>query len=127
MSQQRPITRAVPATPIVATRKLSDVYVSSGDSVPLSDLVGRYLHIYGVEKFTSETYGEGVRLSVKEADANGSEMDDEFTIAAFAYRIRQMASTILGDATYAPFNPPVRCQVVTYTTSKGPGYDLVDA
>ena len=45
----------------------------------------------------------------------------------FTYRIRQMASTILGDAAYAPFNPPIRCQVITYTTSKGPGYDLVDA
>jgi hypothetical protein len=127
VTQRNPITRTVPAAPITATRKLSDVYQPMGENVPLSDLVGRFLHVYGMERFTSDQYGEGVRLSVREADANGVELEEEFTIAAFAFRIRQMANTILGEAAYAPFNPPIRCQVTSYSTSKGQGFDLVDA
>ena len=127
MSQRNPITRTVPSAPITATRKLSDVYVPSGESVPLSDLVGRFLHLYGMERVNSEQYGEGVRLSVKEADAQGAEMDEEFVVVTFAYRIKQMANTILGEAMYAPFNPPIRAQVTTFSTAKGQSFDLVDA
>ena len=127
VTQRNPITRTVPAAPITATRKLSDVYQPMGENVPLSDLVGRYLHVYGMERFTSDQYGEGVRLSVKEADANGAELEEEFTIATFAFRIRQMANTILGEAAYAPFAPPIRCQVTSFGTAKGMSYDLVDA
>lgn len=127
MSTQRPITRTVPAAPITATRRLSDVYQPAGESVPLSDLVGRFLHVYGMERFQSDQYGEGVRLSVREADAQGGELGEEFTVATFAFRIRQMASTILGESLYAPFNPPIRCQVTQFSTAKGSSYDLVDA
>ena len=122
-----PITRTAPTAPIVATRRLSDVYQPSGESIPLSDLVGRFLHLYGMERFTSNQYGEGVRLVAREADTNGSETTDEFTIATFAFRIRQMATTILGGSLYAPFNPPIRVQVTQFSTAKGTSYDLVDA
>lgn len=122
-----PITRTVPSAPITATRRLSDVYQAQTESVPLSDLVGRFLHVYGMERFTSDQYGEGVRLAVREADATGAEITDEFTVISFAFRIKAMASTILGEALYAPFTPPLRCQVLAFSTAKGTSYDLVDA
>lgn len=127
MATNRPITRAVPAAPITATRRLSDVYQPAPDSVPLSELVGRFLHIYGLEKFTSDQYGEGVRLAVREADANGAETDEEFSVATFAFRVKAMASSILGEATYAPFTPPIRVKVIQFSTAKGASFDLVDA
>ena len=127
MTTRNPLTRTVPAMPIVPTRKLSDVYQASGESVPLSDLVGKYLHLYGVERFASEQYGEGVRLTVREADANGGEASEEFLVVSFAYRIKQMALVVCGSEMYAGFNPPIRCQVTTFSTAKGQSYDLVDA
>lgn len=113
--------------PITATRRLSDVYQPAEEGVVLSSLVGRFLHLYGLERFTSDQYGVGVRLHVREADANGSETTDEFQVVTFAFRVRQMAETVLGDAAYAPFNPPVRVQVTTFATAKGASFDLVDA
>ena len=127
MTSRAPITRSVPTAPITATRRLSDVYVASGESVPLSDLVGHFLHLYGIERVNSEQYGEGFRLSVKEADAQGAELDEEFVIVTFAYRIKQLGNAILGESMYAPFSPPIRCQVTSFSTAKGQSYDLVDA
>ena len=127
MTQRNPLTRSVPAAPITATRKLSDVYQPLGENVPLSELSGRFLHIYAMEPFTSEAYGDGVRLMVREADATGAEITDEFVVATFAYRVKAMAKVILGEATYAPFNPPIRAQVTPFSTAKGTSYDLIDA
>ena len=112
---------------IVATRSIAEAVPQLSDSVPLSELVGKWLHVYAIESFTSEGFGEGVRLHVREADEQGVELSDEFTIATFAFRIRQMANTILGEAAYAPFAPPIRCQVTSFGTAKGMSYDLVDA
>ena len=127
VQRTNPITRTVPAAPITATRRLSDVYQPAGESLPLSDYVGRYLHLYGIERLESEQYGPGVRLTVREADNNGGELSDDTTIVTFAYRIKQMASAILGDQPYAGFNPPIRVTVTTFSTAKGISYDLVDA
>lgn len=122
-----PITRTVPSAPITATRRLSDVYQPQTESVPLVDLVGHFIHLYGMERFQSDQYGEGIRLTCREADASGAEISDEFIVVTFAFRIRTMATSILGDAPFAGFNPPIRCQVTHFSTAKGSSFDLVDA
>jgi hypothetical protein len=121
------VTRTAVTGPITATRRLSDVYQPSGESVPLADLVGAYLHINALERFRSDQYGDGVRIHARIADANGSETSEEILIVTFAYRIRMMAVAIVGDAMYAPFTPPLRCQVQAFGTVRGQSYDLVDA
>ena len=126
MTPRNPITR-VPAAPITATRRLSDVYQPAGESMPLSDYVGRFLHLYGMELINSEQYGPGVRLTVREADQNGAELTEDATIVTFAYRIKQMAVQICGEAAFAGFNPPIRVRVDTFSTAKGQSFDLVDA
>jgi hypothetical protein len=127
MATQRPITRAPSAPPIVATQNLSAVYQTDDDATPLSELVGRYLHLYGLETFQSEAYGLGVRLAVREADENGHEVSDEFKVISFAYRVKEMAKAILRDQPWIGFVPPVRVQVQTFSTPKGASYYLADA
>ena len=127
MTQRNPLTRQVPATPVTVTRSLSDVYQPADPGVPLSQMVGVTVHIYGIETFTSDQYGAGVRLSVREADAAGNETSDEYVAYTFAFRIRDMAKAVLGESLYAPFNPPVRARVNAFSTGKGQSYELVDA
>lgn len=127
MSQQRPITRVAPSLPIVATQSLSSLYQADDDATPLSELLGKYLHVYGLETFQSEAYGLGVRMSVREADENGHETTDEFRVISFSFRVKQMAQTILRDQPWIGFEPPVRVQVQTFSTPKGASYFLADA
>lgn len=128
MSTSRNLPRsAAPAPVIVATRSVSDVYAPVVDGVPLSSLVGRYIHVYGLETFASDTYGIGVRLSVRDADENGAEYGDEYMVHSFAFRLRDMAKVLLGDAAYVPFTPPIRARVHQFSTGKGMSYELIDA
>lgn len=120
------ITRTAPARPvIVATRSIADAVPQIADSVPLSDLVGKWLHVYAIEKIESEGFGEGVRLHVKEADERGSELTEEFVVATFSYRFRTIGKAILNGQQWVALEPPVRGKVTTYATAKGNGYDLV--
>lgn len=109
---------------IVATRSIAEAVPQLSDSVPLSELVGKWLHVYAIESFTSEGFGEGVRLHVREADENGAELSDEFTIATFSYRFRSIGKAILNGQQWIACEPPVRGRVTTYPTPKGQGYDL---
>ena len=117
--------RSVARPVIVATRSIADAVPQQADSVPLSELVGKWLHVYAIEKIESEGFGEGVRLHVKEADDQGVEVSEEFVIATFAYRFRTIGKAILNGQPWIALEPPVRGKVHTYPTPKGQGYDLV--
>lgn len=117
----RPVARPV----IVATRSIAEAVPQQADSVPLSELTGKWLHVYAIESFTSEGFGEGVRMHVKEADESGVEISEEFVIATFSYRFRQIGKAILNGQQWIALEPPVRGKVHTYPTPKGQGYDLV--
>lgn len=120
------LTRTTPARPvIVATRSIADAVPQTQDSVPLADCVGKWLHVYAIEKIESEGFGEGVRLHVREADERGAEVTEEFVIATFSYRFRQIGKAILNGQSWVALEPPVRGKVTTYPTAKGQGYDLV--
>ena len=123
-----PITpRPAARPPIVATQSLSAVYQADDDATPLSELLGKYLHLYGLETFNSEAYGMGVRLAVREADEDGAEVGDEFRAISFSYRVKQFATNVLQGQPFSTFEPPVRVQVASFSTPKGISYYLVDA
>lgn len=117
----RPVARPV----IVATRSIAEAVPQQADSVPLSELVGKWLHVYAIEKIESEGFGEGVRLHVREADEQGVELTEEFVVATFSYRFRTIGKAILNGQQWVALEPPVRGKVTTYATAKGSGYDLV--
>ena len=119
------ITRTQPTkSVIVATRSIADAVPQTSDSTPLADLVGRWLHVYAIERIQSEGYGEGIRMHVREADDRGVELSDEFIVATFSYRFRQIGRAILNGQEWIALEPPVRGRVTTYPTAKGTGYDL---
>lgn len=117
----RPVARPV----IVATRSIAEAVPQQADSVPLSELVNKWLHVYAIERIESEGFGEGVRLHVREADEQGVELTEEFVVATFSYRFRTIGKAILNGQQWVALEPPVRGKVTTYATAKGSGYDLV--
>jgi hypothetical protein len=116
-----------PAPVIIATRALSEVYAPSIDGVALSTLVGRYIHVYGMETFTSDAYGLGVRLVIRDSDESGAEYGEEYVTYSFAFRLKEMARVLLGDQTSVPFVPPIRARVHAFGTGRGTSYELIDA
>jgi hypothetical protein len=109
---------------LVKTQSIATAVPQLSDGIGLADLVGAWIHIYALERINSETYGEGVRLHVREADQHGVELGDEFVIATFAYRFRAIARALLGAQEWVAIEPPIRGRVTKYPTAKGTGYDL---
>jgi hypothetical protein len=110
---------------IVATRSIADAVPQLADSTPLVDLVGRWLHVYAIERIESEGFGDGVKLHVREADDRSVEIGEEFAVVTFAYRFRAIGRAILNGQQWIALEPPVRGKVVTYPTAKGQGFDLI--
>jgi hypothetical protein len=129
VNERKPMVRTQPAPigPITSSIRLSDVYQPAADVVLMADLVGRFIHIYGIEQFQSDQYGEGVRLHFRETDANGGELSVDQLCVTFAFRVRRIAATLLHNEASCGFNPPIRCRVTEFATAKGTSYDLVDA
>jgi hypothetical protein len=129
MTDRKALIRStpVPTAPIVYSQRLSDLYQPAATLTLISDLVGRFLHIYGIETFQSDQYGEGVRLHYRETDANGGELSDDAVCVTFAYRLKRMATALLDGEVSKAYNPPIRCRVTEFATAKGVSYDLVDA
>jgi hypothetical protein len=121
-------TRPVTTPPVIIhTRSVSDVYLPTNDGVPFSTLVGRYIHVYGMETFTSDAYGLGVRLVIRDSDESGAEYGEEYITYSFAFRLKEMARVLLGDQTSVPFVPPIRARVHAFGTGRGTSYELIDA
>jgi hypothetical protein len=109
---------------LVKTQSIATAVPQLSDGIGLADLVGAWLHVYAIERITSESYGEGVRLHVREADDRGVELGDEFVVATFAYRFRAIGRALLGAQEWVAIEPPIRGRVTKYPTAKGTGYDL---